>query len=184
MTHSNDLKIGQKYYLAGNFERSIKAFSEALEHGADPVLGYRGLGLSHLKHGDFDRAVDDFSYVLEFEGTADADAYFYRGVAHLNHDNFFEALADLTRAIALNPHKGAVFVARSLVFRALGKWKEAEADIKKAVQLGDVEVETFLQEYGISQNMYDRALSLFDVGREPWLKELVEKRGNQENLLH
>jgi tetratricopeptide (TPR) repeat protein len=184
MTHSNDLKRGQKYYLEGNFEKSIKAFSEALEFGANPVLGYRGLGLSHLKHGDFERAVDDFSYVLEFESTPDADAYFFRGISHLNHDHLFEALADLTRAIALNPHKGAIFVARSLVYRALGKWKEAEADIKKAVLLGDVEVETFIQEYGISQTMYDRTLSLFGVAREPWLKELIEKRGNQENLLH
>lgn len=66
-TSSHSIK-GKKYFLDGNLPASINSFTRALEDepGSPDVL--MGRGSAYLKLGNFDKAVEDFSAVLDGGG--------------------------------------------------------------------------------------------------------------------
>jgi tetratricopeptide (TPR) repeat protein len=179
MTNSEFVK-GQRHFLLGEYGKSIMDFSSALEHGMDPSLVHIPLGLAHLKNGDFPEAVEDFSHALEIDAKND-HAFFLRGIARFNNNDLEMAVDDFNDSIQLNGGRGAAYVARSLVLKAMHRVTEAENELKTALLLADVEVESFIKEYSISQTMYKMAMSLFDVEKEAWAGELRERRMKVEH---
>src|SRR3990167_9566777 len=65
----------------------------------------------------------------------DAKAYFNRGTAQLELDNYAEAGKDLTQAISLEPKAADAFFNRGMAMRLGGKNNEAIQDFSKAIEL-------------------------------------------------
>lgn len=171
-----DFRRGQRHFLKGEYQKSIDDFSRALAHGFETSKTYLALGLSQLKEGHFSEAIKNFSTVLEID-SHEEEAYFLRGIAHLNNKDPQAAVNDLTESIRLNGRRGAAFVARGLALRWLGREEEAEHDLKSAISLAAVEVESFIREYAIDEGLHKRSLSLFDLDKKPWVRALSEYRG-------
>lgn len=171
---------GQRHFLRGEYGRSIKEFNSAQEEGMALRKVYVPRGLAHLKNGDFLEAEDDFSRALDLDPTND-HLYFLRGMAYLNNGNLSKAVDDFTESLRFNAGRGVVFVARSLAFKGSSRGRDAENDLKAAVAMADVEVELFIGEYCIAPTLYNLALSLFDVEKAAWGKELWAIRSDLTN---
>jgi tetratricopeptide (TPR) repeat protein len=181
MMHSTEFIKAQRHFLRGEYERSITDFNSALKYGMDASKIHIPLGMAHFKNGDFFEAVKNFNLSLD---TTPANDYvrFLRGIAYFNNGDVEKAVDDFTDAIRFNGRRGAAYIARSLAFKALQREAEAERDLRSAVALGDVEVELFIREYCLSPMLYGLAMSLFDVGKEEWGRELQKKHAS--NLTH
>jgi len=180
MMNNAEFVKAQRHFLRGEYGISIMDFNSALEHGVDPSLVHMPRGIAHLKNGDFIDAVEDFSLALKIDPIND-QAFFLRGIAHFNNNDVETALDDFNDAISRNGRRGAAYVARSMGLKAMHRVAEAENDMKTALSLADVEVESFIKEYCISPTMYKMAMSLFDLGKEPWKAEMRGKRMEVEH---
>ena len=65
-----------------------------------------------------------------------APAYNNRGIAYRQQGEFEKAIADLTKAIELDPVVAAPYNNRGFAFEKLGNKENAEADYAKAKELG------------------------------------------------
>ena len=65
----------------------------------------------------------------------DAKAYFNRGTAQLELDNYAEAVKDLTQAISLEPKAADAYFNRGMALRLGKKNSEAIEDYSKAIEL-------------------------------------------------
>jgi tetratricopeptide (TPR) repeat protein len=136
------------------------------------------LGLALLKNGNFPEAAVEFSRALDHDQANDY-LLFLRGMTFMNMGSSEEAVDDLNTSIRINGMRGFAYVARSLAFRELHWDVESENDLKSALALADVEVELFIREFCITPALQRLALSLFDVGKEAWGKELWERHSSQ-----
>ena len=64
-----------------------------------------------------------------------ASDYFAAGLAHSNAGQYFDAIQDYDKAIALNPDYALALSNRSIVNRLLGKISQAENDCRIAKQI-------------------------------------------------
>ncbi len=72
-----------------------------------------------------------------------AEAYYNRGIVHLNLGNEQAAIEDYTQAIRLDPNHADAYNSRANIYRQLGNKEEAIADFHQAADLylgkGDME---------------------------------------------
>jgi len=168
---------GQYHFLRGDYERSIRGFGNALESSMDAGKVHVPLGMAYFKNGNFPEAAVEFSRALDLDQTND-HVLFLRGMTFMNMGNLEEAVDDFNVSISLNRQRGIAYVSRSLAFRAMHRDIESENDLKSALALADVEVELFIKEFCITPTLQSLALSLFDVGKEAWGKEMWENRSS------
>ena len=183
MNTTNTFLKAQKAFLGRDFENSIEAFSDALKHGEQPLYSHLNRGIAYLKTGRFVEAVTDFDFIITHDAVHEW-ALFYRGVAHLNLEHNEEAGHDLDRAIALNPDRSASYLARGLAHYFLGHWKEAERDIHNDHVLNNLELGEFIEEYIISNSLFQWSLDLFGNDREKWRLSLTEDEVQRMFALH
>jgi tetratricopeptide (TPR) repeat protein len=124
-------------------------------------------GVAHLKIGELDEALADFNETVAL-GDNPGRACFYRGIANFNKGNFHAAIDDLTESIRFDSKRGAAFLARAIAHTELGEENEAEKDLVTAYGLNNTEIGSFMDEYAISRNMFERSMALFDGDRGPW----------------
>jgi tetratricopeptide (TPR) repeat protein len=72
--------------------------------------------------------------------------YFYRGFSYFKTNNNQLALEDNTTAIRLNPAYASAFYNRSIINKAIGKYREALDDALKAQSNGYVVNANFINE--------------------------------------
>eukprot|EP00742_Colponemidia_sp_Colp-10_P004996 GILJ01005337.1.p1 GENE.GILJ01005337.1~~GILJ01005337.1.p1 ORF type:complete len:731 (-),score=151.77 GILJ01005337.1:181-2046(-) len=106
-------EMGNEFFKAGNYEKAINAYSEAIECVRDGKLYYTNRALAHIKLGNFAKAVEDCDRVLEiaeiFENgfTKSKDACFKaftrRAMGYVGLNKHREAIEDLTQALLLEP---------------------------------------------------------------------------------
>jgi len=167
MTHNEGFLHGQRHFLRGEYGQSIMGFGKALESGMDPSKVHLPLGLAYFKNSDFAEATTEFTKALEHDPKNDS-LLFLRGMARFNRGELRTALEDLTVAKRFNPGRSETLVARSLLYKALQRKKDAEDDMKAALSLGGIEAELFMREYCLAPSLHNLALSLFDTYKASW----------------
>ena len=65
-----------------------------------------------------------------------AEAYNYRGIAHREIDEFYEAIEDFTMVIKLKPDHAEAYAARGKEWLYRHEWDKAKADFIAARNLG------------------------------------------------
>lgn len=161
------LQKGQRLFLKGDLPGSIKAFSTALEKDRNSFAALLGRGVAYLKTVNLEHAMTDFEAAVAL-GKDPSHAYFYRGIVHLNKREYHDAIEDLTEAIRFNPERGVVYLARGLAHGGLEHKNEARADLETAYTAADTDIATFIEEYTISRDLFDRTVALFDYEGGPW----------------
>ena len=92
----------------------------------------------HHMNADWPAAIHDFTAYLELTDASDQfqhSAYFLRGVSHHYNDSNEEALADLNRALEIQPDHPSSLARRALVYTALGQQDKSAADIARSKEL-------------------------------------------------
>ena len=76
--------------------------SEVGTHKPNDTESYYKRGIAYYKKREYDKAIADFSEVIERDSNH-AESYYNRGNAYCDNVDFDEAIADYTKAIELKP---------------------------------------------------------------------------------
>jgi tetratricopeptide (TPR) repeat protein len=168
------LKQAQLLLVDGKDEESIKAFTKALEGGADPYISYLSRGVACVKIKDVDNAINDFSKAISANSQS-ARAYFYRGMAYMMRVEFENAVADFTIALELKPGYGMAKFSRGVSYARLGRIDEASEDMLAVMPQMEENIQSFADTYGIVRTeMWKVMAQMSGETRMPTL-ELNEK---------
>ena len=91
-------------------------------------------GISRFEKNDFEGAVADFTKVIELHGQQLDYCFYFRGIALYRLGRRDEAIADLTRAIALKQHP-RFYGDRGNLLAQSGDLEGAMADLNKAIEI-------------------------------------------------
>ena len=158
---------GQRFFLKGKYQASIRLFSDLLEEGYEPGLTCMSRGVSYLKVGDLEDALRDFDRAIGSDG-GDATAFYFRGSARMLDGDYQGAGADFSRAIDANPGHRAALLARGISYVNLGKNADGARDIKKAMRHAEAAIQGFSDVNGW-RGQLEKALAAVerDTVREP-----------------
>jgi len=92
------------------------------------------LAMRKVKENDHHGAIALFNAVL-IEDELDANAFCHRGIAYLNLESYDLSMADLNKAVELDPEYGFRYQARAYLKTRLKDHDGALADYQKAVDL-------------------------------------------------
>ena len=130
---------GTVYSRKTNEKSALADYEKAIE--LDPENGFahyiRGAAYCNAKR--WRDAIVYFNRALQL-GCKWPYVYLERGRARFATDDITGAIADFSVAIELDPKFGQAFYRRALVYRAAGKNKEAQADLRRAREEGTASV--------------------------------------------
>ncbi|MDR2094778.1 MAG: CHAT domain-containing protein [Treponema sp.] len=148
--------LGSVYFHMDNYKNAITAFKAALNLNKNYPMYKCNLANAFAYSGDRDSALNLFNEIID-----EASSYYlaYSGRSKIYFDmakgtedeelirNYHRnALADLTRAIELNPLDFKVWRDRGLAYKAIGEYAKALKDISRSIKRGP----------GISRNHFER----------------------------
>jgi len=112
-TYLDAIKEGNAARSAGEFDKAIANFSEAIRLRPDDVSALMSRGNVYESKGDDDRAIGDYSEAIRINPDF-ALAFNNRGNAYAHKGNQFRAIADYTEAIRLYPNFALAFCNRGI----------------------------------------------------------------------
>jgi lipoprotein NlpI len=166
-------------------EERIAACTLIIEAAKSPktelAWAYRSRAHQYFRNRDFDRAIADYSRVIQLYPD-DRYAYVSRGAANCRNGNFDEAIADYGRAIDLDPNDGFAYVGRAAVYVQKDDFEHALADYRRALEINPNDTRAYLSR-GSAQSAngdIDRAIADFDqaIKISPTYKYAYFQRGS------
>lgn len=142
---------GQLHLRKGEHEKSVNAFTHAMQMGWDTKISHLSRGVAHLLAEHPEKAYDDFTEVLEHDGL-NTRALFYRGTATMNQGLYARASHDFTRALEIDPDYGLALLNRAVCYAHVGRVEEAGVDIKRAMMVAERDAQHFADSMGIWRN--------------------------------
>jgi len=150
-------------YLARGFiniirdhaEDGIKDMTKAIDIDPNCLSAYIGQGISKSKSGDSDGALASFNQALAIE-PENPRALMNRGKVKVDKKDIDGGLSDINAALKIYPSYIAAYVNRAIAFGMLGKKKEADTDLTRALD--------YAKSKPLKQVIYlDRAANRFDM---------------------
>lgn len=142
------VNVGYSFLDRGKYREGIECFSEAIKLDSKNEAAYFGRGWSYSKTGEYDKAVLNYSEVLNLH--ENAEAYYNRGLAYFQLGAYQEALYDFEKAFRLdakNPDPRIVEPLLSLLMKPhyvqraaaiLGKMLESKISRKDDKTLAEI----------------------------------------------
>jgi len=118
--------------VLGHIEAALADADRACRLDAGDPDARRIRGLCRVALGEFESGLNDLAETAEAD---DAEALFCRGLAHSRLGHAREALADLTRAIELDPRDADAHLERAHCYERLGNAVAAQADRARSREL-------------------------------------------------
>ena len=141
VTYLSLFTIGQMYYFADDYSKSLSLFSAALDHFPSGEAYHESAVALHFYRGDTYRslgkhglAIADYDRVIELRPDY-ADAYNNRGNAYYDKDEYGQAITDYRKAIELKADHAEAYYNRGFAYANLGQYALAVADFDKAIEL-------------------------------------------------
>ncbi|KAL7691994.1 putative serine/threonine-protein kinase Rad53 [Plasmopara halstedii] len=94
----------------------------------------RNEGIKCLENGEFHRAIDEFTEAISLDRKR-AGYYADRSSAYMEAMMFEKAADDAFRCVRYNPYDVTGYLQHGLALKALGKYKEAIASLRKGLQV-------------------------------------------------
>jgi len=134
-----DLVLHQKHVISHErFGRDVAELVEVIQSARTEDRGqaeaYRTSGGSHYARRDYDRAIADFSKVIEID-PKDVLAYVGRGQAHHEKRHYDRAIADYSKAIEIDPKDADAYYNRGRTYEDQRRRPEAIKDFQQALRL-------------------------------------------------
>jgi tetratricopeptide (TPR) repeat protein len=107
------LKTAIELNNQNQYDASLELCDRALNLAPEFSNAWFLRGYNHYCMEKYDKAIDDFSVALHYDGDY-ADAYYYRGKARQASGSYYNALLDLNKARKLDPGRSAVLILRSI----------------------------------------------------------------------
>ena len=110
-------------------------YAELLRRNPRNAIALTQRGICHSRLHDEDAAMADFNQALEIRPNLPG-ALNGRGLIFFHRNQYQKALHEFTEAIRISPEFSVAYVNRAHTEEALGNQQAAEADLKKAKELG------------------------------------------------
>ena len=125
---------GLPTYILGQYHQAVKDFDEAISlNSQDPDAYYNRAHALFMLH-QLERAIADYSQAIQLDPD-NGERYIGRGAAYFERGAFQNSIDDFDQAIRLDDYPHA-YANRAVSYIRLGKYAEAEEDIKRAQELG------------------------------------------------
>ncbi len=148
----------QRLFVNGEYEESVKKFTQAIEAGVEPSLAYLSRGVAYFKMNRLDESIKDFSKAIEVNKNK-TRGYYYRGIAYMSREDYHSALPDLNRVIELDSEHGAAFLARGTLYGLIGEEEKSAKDMKTAIMKSESEIQRFADTSGIIRTQFHRVMA-------------------------
>jgi tetratricopeptide (TPR) repeat protein len=125
---------GLHYDLAGDSAAALQDYNKAIELQPRFLEAYRTRAVIYLLAGKGAEAIADYTRIIELR--PDGESYYMRGNSYLEIGQSAKAIVDLTQSIKLDPTYYWSYKQRAKAYRHLMRLKLAEADERKAAQIG------------------------------------------------
>jgi tetratricopeptide (TPR) repeat protein len=120
--------------LNNNAAGAMKDYNRALELNPRLINAYMTRAVLYMLDNKYPLAIADYTKVIELQ--PDGTGYYVRGTAYLDSHRYAEAVKDLTRSIELDPTYYWSYMQRAKAYRALRRYRLAQADEAKAAAIG------------------------------------------------
>ena len=128
------MMMGNLLRSSGDYKQAIEEFKQAMKLGAKDDSVYSAIGFSYLHEGDLTRA-EEFLRKAAAEKQEPVDAYIGLAILEFKKKEFASSLIDLDRVLKVKPDSAETRKLRGEVLIELGRFDEAEAELKKSVAL-------------------------------------------------
>jgi tetratricopeptide (TPR) repeat protein len=141
---------GQIYEFRGEYGLAVSDFTLAIENQPEPLyqmLYFVERGWSYLNLDEYDSALADLTYVIEYEvpenssfqrvpGTPQlTTAYWVRGWTYYELENYDASLADFTEGITRRPNDPRCYEGRGYTYYQMKTYDLALVDLRRYVEL-------------------------------------------------
>lgn len=145
-------------------EHVLAECTAAIRLRPDFIVAYCRRGDCYQEHGDYDKALADYTAVIRMtEGDERAQAYCDRGAAYRDQGEYSKALADFEMALQLLPHSRDAYRLRGMTYAEAGDPQRALADLTRALKLDPGDDAAYLERGRVyaEQGEHDKALRDF-----------------------
>jgi tetratricopeptide (TPR) repeat protein len=125
---------GYDRYSAGDCDKAIADYNEAIRLDPRFALAYNNRGMAWWDKGDRDKALADYNEAIRLDPRF-AWPYNNRGNVREDEGEYDKALADYDEAIRLDPRFAWAYSNRGTVWEHLGEYEKALADYNEAIRL-------------------------------------------------
>ncbi len=191
---------GRLLQNASKLDEALAAYSKAVNRAPKDPQYYRMRGNAYKELGDFEAALEDFTYSLELE----PEAYWFnrRGLVYEEMQQFKNALADYDKAVTLDPKWAIAYNNRGYIKARLKDFTGAKEDFETAIKLDANAPTPYINLAGVywtakkdRKKMYEnlrKALqhnfkntdSLYDDAQKGWLFKSINKTAEFRSLFY
>ncbi|HXD34808.1 MAG TPA: tetratricopeptide repeat protein [Pyrinomonadaceae bacterium] len=125
---------GLEFDLASKSKEALRDYNQAIELNPKYIEAYMGRAVIYMLDNKWPLAIADYTRIIELR--PDGTSYYMRGNTYLEFKQAAKAIADLTTSIKLDPTYYWSYKQRAKAYMLLGKYSSAQADERKAAQLG------------------------------------------------
>jgi tetratricopeptide (TPR) repeat protein len=125
---------GLVHDLDNHLALALADYNKAIQLKPRYLEAYLGRAVIYLLDKKGPLAIADYTTVIELR--PDGDSYYMRGNSYLEIGQPDRAIVDLTKAIQLDPTYYWSFKQRAKAYRQLKRYRLAEADDRKAAEIG------------------------------------------------
>jgi len=125
---------GDVYASAGQHDKAVEAFSEAISLKPNDAENYRRRGNMYGAIREYDKALADLDKAIELD-PKNADCYCSRGILHAYLGKHDKALADFDKAIELRPDDPIILLNKCIFHLRLEQLDKALETVEKIIQL-------------------------------------------------
>lgn len=120
--------------LRENTEKRLEDYALAIQIDPSNADAWQGRALAYMDQGEFEKAVADFSSLLE-ENENNVNAHLALGEALTNLEKYDDALKHVEKAIKLNPESSLAYTLRARLHLVKEDAKAAIADLGQALKV-------------------------------------------------
>ncbi|HTU20598.1 MAG TPA: tetratricopeptide repeat protein [Gemmataceae bacterium] len=131
---ASQAQLGERYRAAGQKEKALVCYREALDADPDCTQAYLGRASVFIEQGRLNEALLDCNAALRREPQR-AILYVLRGLVYVRLGNLKRALVEAEDAIRCDPRLPSAYMLRGNVHFKKGTLGEALADMKTAIRL-------------------------------------------------
>lgn len=125
---------GLNHDLNNKSAAAMRDYNKAIELNPKFVDAYMTRAVLYLLDQKGQLAIADYTKVIELK--PDGVSYYVRGNSYLEIGQYAKAITDLTESIRLDPNYYWSYKQRAKAYRMLGKIRLAQADERKAAEIG------------------------------------------------
>ncbi len=172
---------GLEVLAAGDTQKAIKLFSQAIAANPDEFHVYNDRGVAYKISGNPDKALADYTKALELKPDY-ANALNNRGVIYLQKGLYDNAIEDFTEALKSTELKSKVHTNLGIAYAQKGNHRQAVENLEAALSFRPLDHRAFLfmaesleqlEEYEKAGKMYQLSVGL---AKDSSTADMIEKK--------